>query len=62
MKKIMIKIMNYYFRLSERTYSLWGYLANNTNEYISPIYRCNRYNNEDSADVLQPKLAPQSIM
>lgn len=49
-------------RLSERTYSLWGYLANNTNEYISPIYRCNRYNNEDSADVLQPKLAPQSII
>lgn len=51
-----------YFRLSERTYSLWGYLANNTNEYINPIYRCNRYNNEDSVDVLQPKLAPQSIV
>lgn len=49
-------------RLSERTYSLWGYLANNMNEYINPIYRCNRYNNEDSVDILQPKLAPQSIV
>ncbi|XP_032671406.1 myotubularin-related protein 6 isoform X2 [Odontomachus brunneus] len=49
-------------RLSERTYSLWGYLANNTNEYINPIYRCNRYNTDDSIDVLQPKLAPQSIV
>ncbi|EZA54228.1 hypothetical protein DMN91_000584 [Ooceraea biroi] len=49
-------------RLSERTYSLWGYLANNMNEYINPIYRCNRYNNEESVDVLRPKLAPQSII
>ncbi|XP_011137852.1 myotubularin-related protein 6 [Harpegnathos saltator] len=49
-------------RLSERTYSLWGYFANNTNEYINPIYRCSRYNSDDSTDVLQPKLAPQSIV
>ncbi|KAI4497148.1 hypothetical protein M0802_007632 [Mischocyttarus mexicanus] len=49
------------FRLAERTYSLWGYIANNTNEYINPLYECKPWN-DDSNDVLQPKLAPQSII
>ncbi|KAG7212570.1 hypothetical protein KM043_012869 [Ampulex compressa] len=48
-------------RLSERTYSLWGYIANDTTEYVNPLYSSSRYK-DDSNFVLQPKLAAQSII
>ncbi|XP_033365255.1 myotubularin-related protein 6 [Bombus vosnesenskii] len=48
-------------RVSERTYSLWGYIANNMHQYINPLYKCNRFN-EETNPVLQPKLAPQCII
>ncbi|XP_017763624.1 PREDICTED: myotubularin-related protein 6 isoform X2 [Eufriesea mexicana] len=47
-------------RVSERTYSLWGYIAYNMHEYINPLYKCNRFD-EQTSSVLQPKLAPQCI-
>lgn len=43
-------------RLSERTFSLWGYMANHLNEYINPLY-----SPEESPDVLIPNLIPQNI-
>ncbi|KAG5889272.1 hypothetical protein JTB14_007034 [Gonioctena quinquepunctata] len=43
-------------RLSERTYSLWGYMANHLNEYLNPLYTT-----EDTSDVLNPNLMPQNI-
>ncbi|XP_031830304.1 myotubularin related protein 6 isoform X1 [Nomia melanderi] len=48
-------------RVSERTYSLWGEMANNMHEYINPLFKCSRHNDESSS-VLQPKLVPQSII
>ncbi|XP_066583291.1 myotubularin-related protein 6 [Prorops nasuta] len=47
------------YRLSDRTYSLWGHIANHANEYINPIYKCN---SSDDCSVLQPKLSPQNII
>ncbi|XP_012287282.1 myotubularin-related protein 6 isoform X2 [Orussus abietinus] len=47
-------------RLWERTYSLWGYVSTYTNEYLNPLYTCNRNKKNDIA-ILQPKLSPQSI-
>lgn len=43
-------------KLSERTFSLWGYMANHLNEYINPLYRPG-----DSDDIIQPNLSPQLI-
>ncbi|XP_046395380.1 myotubularin-related protein 6 isoform X1 [Ischnura elegans] len=43
-------------RLSERTYSLWGYMANHMNEYINPLYKPDAH-----PDILIPNLAPQNI-
>ncbi|XP_030749831.1 myotubularin-related protein 6 [Sitophilus oryzae] len=43
-------------RLSERTYSLWGYMANHLDEYINPLYDV-----KDSPKVLIPQLIPQNI-
>lgn len=43
-------------RLSERTYSLWGYMANHMNEYINPLY-----SPEDTPGLLIPNVMPQSI-
>ncbi|XP_076653260.1 myotubularin related protein 6 [Halictus rubicundus] len=48
-------------RVSERTYSLWGDMANNMHEYMNPLFKCSRLN-DDSSNVLQPKLAAQSII
>ncbi|XP_046747737.1 myotubularin-related protein 6 isoform X1 [Diprion similis] len=48
-------------RLSDRTYSLWGHMANHMNEYINPLYCCNGYK-EESNNVLWPKLSPQNIL
>lgn len=42
-------------KLSERTYSLWGYMANRLNEYINPLYKPN------VDDFIKPNLAPQCI-
>lgn len=42
-------------RLSERTFSLWGYMANHMNEYINPLY-----STEDSGIII-PVLYPQNI-
>ncbi|VEN43262.1 unnamed protein product [Callosobruchus maculatus] len=44
------------FRLSKKTYSLWGYMANHLQEYLNPLY-----NPQDSPDVLVPNLLPQNI-
>ncbi|XP_061717436.1 myotubularin-related protein 6 isoform X1 [Cydia pomonella] len=43
-------------RLSERTFSLWGYMANHLNEYKNPLY-----NPKAHPDVLKPDLSAQSI-
>ncbi|XP_019877155.1 myotubularin-related protein 8 [Aethina tumida] len=43
-------------RLNEKTYSLWGYMANHLSEYINPLY------DEDTKDkILTPNLCPQNI-
>uniref|UniRef100_A0A1B6DT04 phosphatidylinositol-3,5-bisphosphate 3-phosphatase n=1 Tax=Clastoptera arizonana TaxID=38151 RepID=A0A1B6DT04_9HEMI len=42
-------------RLSERTYSLWGYMANRMNEYINPLY------SDSPSDFLKPNLISQNI-
>uniref|UniRef100_A0A6B2EES0 phosphatidylinositol-3,5-bisphosphate 3-phosphatase n=1 Tax=Phlebotomus kandelakii TaxID=1109342 RepID=A0A6B2EES0_9DIPT len=42
-------------RLSETTFSLWGYMANHINEYINPLYR------PEMDEILKPNLAPQCI-
>ncbi|CAG0918631.1 unnamed protein product [Notodromas monacha] len=45
-------------RLSEKTYSLWGYVATHMDDFINPIYAV-----EDSKlHVLQPTLSPQGLM
>lgn len=53
---------NYYFiqRLSERTCSLWSDVATQINEYINPLYACNKYKDKCNK-LLEPKLSPQSI-
>lgn len=43
-------------RLSERTFSLWGYMANHLNEYKNPLYNPKAY-----PDVLKPDLSAQNI-
>ncbi|XP_055935036.1 myotubularin-related protein 6-like isoform X3 [Argiope bruennichi] len=42
-------------RLSERTYSLWGYLMNHLSEFLNPLYK------REVDDVLHPSLAPQAM-
>lgn len=42
-------------KLSERTFSLWGYMANHLNEYINPLYR------PEMDEIIKPNLAPQCI-
>ncbi|KAJ8938721.1 hypothetical protein NQ318_005575 [Aromia moschata] len=43
-------------KLSEKTYSLWGYMANHLHEYLNPLYTP-----EESSEVLVPNLIPQNI-
>ncbi|KAJ8298540.1 hypothetical protein KUTeg_025071 [Tegillarca granosa] len=45
-------------RLSERTYSLWGYLTKNMSEYLNPLYK-KEY--EIDHPVIIPKSSPQCI-
>ncbi|XP_034950014.1 myotubularin-related protein 6 [Chelonus insularis] len=47
-------------QLSEKTDSLWTDIAKNINEYINPVYACNRFK-EECNKVLEPKLSPQNI-
>ncbi|XP_031616329.1 myotubularin-related protein 6 isoform X3 [Contarinia nasturtii] len=42
-------------RLSELTFSLWGYMANHLNEYVNPLYR------PEINSIIRPNLSPQSI-
>lgn len=42
-------------KLSEMTFSLWGYMANHLNEYVNPLYR------PEINSIIKPNLAPQSI-
>lgn len=42
-------------RLSERTYSLWGFMMNHLSEFLNPLYK------RDSEDIIHPSAAPQSI-
>lgn len=44
-------------RLSERTYSLWGYMAHHMREYLNPLYKQERIDTE----VLIPNLACQNM-
>lgn len=43
-------------RLSERTYSLWGYMFKHVNEYVNPLYSA-----ESTPGTLIPNLSPQNI-
>ncbi|XP_011313448.1 myotubularin-related protein 6 isoform X1 [Fopius arisanus] len=47
-------------KLSERTRSLWGDIATQINEFINPLYACNKFKDECNK-VLEPKLSPQCI-
>lgn len=42
-------------KLSERTFSLWGFMANHLNEYINPLYK------PDVDKTIKPNLQPQCI-
>ncbi|XP_054736354.1 myotubularin-related protein 8 isoform X1 [Anastrepha obliqua] len=42
-------------KLSERTFSLWGFMANHLNEYINPLYK------PDVDETIKANLAPQCI-
>lgn len=42
-------------KLSELTFSLWGYMANHINEYVNPLYR------PEINAIIRPNLAPQCI-
>lgn len=48
--------LNENFRLSERTFSLWGYMANHMNEYMNPLYCA-----EETPGTIVPNLFPQNI-
>lgn len=43
-------------KLSERTFSLWGFMANHMNEYINALYRPGEID-----DMIRPNLSPQVI-
>ncbi|XP_025086594.1 myotubularin-related protein 6-like isoform X2 [Pomacea canaliculata] len=45
-------------RLSERTYSLWGYIHRHVREYVNPLYK---KDHEVTSAILKPNIAPQSI-
>ncbi|XP_058791089.1 myotubularin-related protein 6 [Phymastichus coffea] len=48
-------------KLSERTYSLWGHVAQRINEFINPFYSSSQCKGETSR-ILKPKLFPQNII
>lgn len=42
-------------KLSQVTFSLWGFMANHLNEYVNPLYK------PEINAIIRPNLAPQSI-
>ncbi|XP_026472858.1 myotubularin-related protein 8-like isoform X1 [Ctenocephalides felis] len=44
-------------KLSERTFSLWGYMQKHRNEYLNPLYKA-----ENVIDLLDVDFIPQNIM
>merc|ERR1719186_29505 len=44
-------------KLSSRTYSLWGFLTNNADEFVNPLY-----DHSSHQDILKPNLSPQNIL
>ncbi|KAJ8681848.1 hypothetical protein QAD02_017640 [Eretmocerus hayati] len=48
------------FQLSEKTYSLWGYISQHINDFINPLYSMINFKDE-TARFLKPKLSPQNI-
>ena len=58
MKSTKIKVTIYcYFRLRERTFSLWAYLRKNKRQFINPFYK----EFEPSDGILIPNIQPQNI-
>jgi len=45
------------YKLSSRTYSLWGFLTNNADEFVNPLY-----DHSSHQDILKPNLSPQNIL
>merc|ERR1719509_752855 len=45
------------YKLSSRTYSLWGFLTNNADEFVNPLY-----DHGSQQDILKPNLSPQNIL
>jgi len=45
------------YKLSERTYSLWGFLTNSADEFVNPLF-----DNSSKCDVLSPSVSPQNIL
>jgi len=43
-------------KLSEKTFSLWGFLTNNADEFLNPLY-----DYASKTEVLQPSVSPQNI-
>lgn len=43
-------------KLAEKTFSLWGFMANHMNEYLNPLYKPGEVD-----DIIVPNLAPQCI-
>lgn len=43
-------------KLTEKTFSLWGFMANHMNEYLNPLYKPGEVD-----DIIVPNLAPQCI-
>ncbi|XP_014211423.1 myotubularin-related protein 6 [Copidosoma floridanum] len=50
-----------FYKVSDRTYSLWGYISQHINEFINPLYS-NKQSKEASNQILKPKLLPQNIV
>lgn len=49
---------NLYFRLSERTYSLWGYITKHMSEFLNPFYKKSY---EHQEPVIMPNTSPQCV-
>merc|ERR1712096_339781 len=43
-------------KLSEKTFSLWGFLTNSADEFVNPLYDA-----ASKIEVLQPSVSPQNI-
>jgi len=44
------------YRLEEKTYSFWGYIATHMNEYLSPLYKPDL-----NVGFIEPNVAPQTF-